>query len=575
MRYLLIISFLFCSQLIFGQRLVVEIEGISGIDLEHPKYINDSVEGELMANELIVQLHASAYLEAMIDSIKLQGRRFQVFIHQGKEYKWVHLRSGNLNDFEISQIDLNGRLFMNRNFNAKQLRKLYQRSIEYFENNGYPFASVKLDSIEIDSSRQISASLYVDRGKFYKIDSVNIESESRLNETYLKAYLNIKEGHPYNESRIQEIKTRMTEVPFLEEERQHEVRFFEEGVNVLIYPKKKKASRFDGILGLLTEEETGKIEFTGDIDLLLINAFNRGEKIGFNWRKLKGNSQDLQLDLSYPYIFQSQFGVDYYFKLFRRDTTFIDLTNRIGVSYARSASEFIRLYVERKTSSLLSRKGLNSSGISELALGDVKINLFGLGYSFQNFNYLYNPRRGIGIELDGAVGQKRLEKINALEEENPNLYDDVKLNTTQYNGKFTINYFIPIGGRSTILLGNKSAGLYSENVYENELLRFGGLKILRGFDEESMTASLYSFMTLEYRFILERNSYFALFSDGGFYESETVAGYDRDTPIGVGAGINFETKAGIFSFNYAVGRERGNAFDLRVAKIHFGFVNIF
>ncbi len=575
MKLILSIILLCFFQLLNAQRLVVEIYGVSGIDLDHPKYINDSIEGELMANNLVSQLHSSAFMEAMIDSTVLIGRRFQIYLDQGKEYKWVHLRAGNLNDFEVSQIDMNGRLFMNRSFNAKQLRKLYQRSIQYFEDHGYPFASVKLDSIVIDSSKQISAALSVDRGKIYKIDSVNIKSEERMNKAYLKAYLNIKEGSLYNERRIKEISTRMQEVPFLEEARDHEVRFFEKGVNILIYPKKKKASRFDGILGLLTEEETGKIEFTGDVDLLLINSFNRGERIGFNWRKLKGNSQDLQLDLSYPYIFQTQFGVDYYFKLFRRDTTFLDLTNRIGVSYAKSATEQIKIFAERKTSSLLSRNNLNSSGISDLALGDVKINLFGLGYSFQNYNYIYNPRRGIGIELDGAFGQKRLEKINALLEENPNLYDGVKLTTTQYSGNFNINYFIPIGGRSTVLIANKSAGLYSENVYQNELLRFGGLKILRGFDEESLAASLYSFMTLEYRFILERNSYFSLFSDGGFYESETVAGYDKDTPIGIGAGINFETKAGIFSFNYAVGKQRNNPFDLRVAKIHFGFVNIF
>ena len=125
------------------------------------------------------------------------------------------------------------------------------------------------------------------------------------------------------------------------------------------------------------------------------------------------------------------------------------------------------------------------------------------------------------------------------------------------------------------MIGNKSALIQSENIYQNELLRFGGLRLLRGFDEEALTASLYSFMTLEYRFILDRNSYLALFSDGGYYESNTVSGYDKDTPIGIGAGINFETKAGIFSFNYAFGKQRDNPFDLGAAKIHFGFVNIF
>ena len=112
-------------------------------------------------------------------------------------------------------------------------------------------------------------------------------------------------------------------------------------------------------------------------------------------------------------------------------------------------------------------------------------------------------------------------------------------------------------------------------IYRNELLRIGGLKILRGFDEESINTSSYSIFTLEYRFLLDRNSYFALFSDGGYYESKDVENSFSDTPLGIGAGINFETKAGIFSFNYAVGRQFDNPIEFRAAKIHFGFVNLF
>lgn len=575
MRALFSIFLLFFCHLALGQRLLVEVKGVSGIDLESPKYVSDSAEGERIADDLIIQLHANAFLEATIDSSYKSRGKFIIDINQGRQYQWLRLKAGNLDSYDLNKIDLNGRLYMNRPFNVRQLNRLYQRSIQYYENNGYPFASVKLDSISIDNERNISASFKVDKGKFYKVDSFKVEGKSRLNETFLRSYLQIELGQPYNEEVFSNIGKRMREIPFLSEAKQHEVRFFEEGVSLIVYPKKKNASRFDGIIGLLTDENTGKIDFTGDVDLLLINSFNRGERIGFNWRKLKGNSQDLQLNLSYPYIFQSQFGFDYKFKLFRRDTTFIDLKNRLGINYAKSASEFFRLFYERKTSRLLSRNGLNSSSIANLSLGDVAINLFGVGYSFQNFNYLYNPRKGLGLNLDFGVGLKELEKIRALEEENPNLYDGIELNTTQYSGEFDLRYFIPIAGRSAIMLGNKSAVVYSENVYQNELLRFGGLKILRGFDEEALTASAYSFMTLEYRFILDRNSYFAFFSDGGYYERNTVSEYQQDYPIGIGAGINFDTNAGIFSFNYAVGKQQSQSFDLSAAKIHFGFVNIF
>ena len=76
--------------------------------------------------------------------------------------------------------------------------------------------------------------------------------------------------------------------------------------------------------------------------------------------------------------------------------------------------------------------------------------------------------------------------------------------------------------------------------------------------------------------MVDNFSFFSVFSDYGLYENNTTGvEYISDTPVGVGAGVSFETKAGIFTFNYAVGSQFGNPIDVRAAKIHFGFINFF
>jgi hemolysin activation/secretion protein len=109
------------------------------------------------------------------------------------------------------------------------------------------------------------------------------------------------------------------------------------------------------------------------------------------------------------------------------------------------------------------------------------------------------------------------------------------------------------------------------------LYRVGGLKTLRGFDEESILASSYYIFTLEYRYLLEENSYLYFFGDGAYTENLSISytGDRYDTPYGFGAGISFETKAGIFSINYALGSQYGNPIDVRAGKVHFGIVNYF
>jgi hemolysin activation/secretion protein len=105
--------------------------------------------------------------------------------------------------------------------------------------------------------------------------------------------------------------------------------------------------------------------------------------------------------------------------------------------------------------------------------------------------------------------------------------------------------------------------------------RIGGLRTIRGINEESIFASAWSVATVEYRWLLEENSAVFVFIDQAWYEYKNRGNYSRDTPLNVGAGFNFETKAGIFTFNYALGKQFDNPVLVRNGKISFGFRSLF
>jgi len=58
-------------------------------------------------------------------------------------------------------------------------------------------------------------------------------------------------------------------------------------------------------------------------------------------------------------------------------------------------------------------------------------------------------------------------------------------------------------------------------------------------------------------------------------ENRSVENDLRDQPFGFGAGMTFETRAGIFGISYALGRQLNNPIDFRTGKIHFGYVSLF
>lgn len=525
---------------------------------------------KLELSNILNQLYSESYLTATTDSIIIDSSYYKAYLHLGKKYNWTSLKNKNISEEILSKIGFRDKLYNNRPFNQRQLSIFFNKIISFYEENGYPFASIQLDSLDINENK-ISAQLNLTKGTFYKVDSVLIKGDAGISSQYIQNYIRIKEGDIYNEVFIKKISTRIKELPFVTETDPFKILFTESKTKIYLNLKKRKASRFNGVLGILPNDNTGKIRLTGDVKLNLLNSFHKGEQIDFNWRSLQQNTQDLKLFINYPFVLNSPFGVDYNFKLYKKDTFFIDVENKIGMRYILKGNNYFKLFYSTKSSNLLSQTGLaNLSVLPPYA--DISSNLYGIGLYNSKLDYRLNPRKGYTISINGSLGNKTIRKNPKI---NDQLYAEINLNTILYNSEFNFDFYIPIKKRSVIKLGSQNSLIFNESLFENELLRIGGLKTLRGFDEESIFASFYSIETFEYRFILEQNSYLYLFFDGAYYENNSINNYISDFPFSFGSGISFETKAGIFSVSYAVGRQFNNPILFRSAKIHFGFVNYF
>jgi hypothetical protein len=81
--------------------------------------------------------------------------------------------------------------------------------------------------------------------------------------------------------------------------------------------------------------------------------------------------------------------------------------------------------------------------------------------------------------------------------------------------------------------------------------------------------------TLEYRYLLGRNSFLYAFTDLGWAEDRSSGPVARHFYAGAGVGMSFETRAGLFNLAYAAGKRDDLPFDIRQSKIHFGLVSLF
>lgn len=523
-------------------------------------------------NAILSDLRSQGYLLADIDSKKGDSLNKIYTLRIGQKFKWAKLKKGNANMDIMSKSGYSEKLYTNKPFSYSQAARLIEKTITYYENNGYPFASLQLDSVTIEDN-SLSAVLNVNKNKMIKIDSIIIKGDAKISKLFLYRYLGIRPQMLYSEASFRSMSKKIKQLPFLTEQRGQELRFYEKQNKLYLFLGKKNASQFDGIIGILPDNKTGKTVFTGDVKIRLVNTiFRSGETFDLNWRRLQTQTQDFKGRVIYPYILGTPIGVDYALKIYKKDTSFIDVNNNIGLQYYFSGLNNVKVFYKQRTASLLSTTGLSAiTVLPEYA--DVSTQSYGLGLSFEKLDYRFNPHKGFAININAQTGNKTIKKNSKI---NDLVYRNLQLRSTQYQSEGDVNLFIQVSGNNVVRLGAQYGTVFgSAPVFKNELFRIGGLRTLRGFDEESIYASSFAIPTLEYRFLFGQNSHILLFAEGAWYENNSSGTYTSDMPYSVGAGINFDTKAGIFSLNYALGSQKGNGLDVRSGKIHFGLTALF
>ncbi|MEO6314193.1 MAG: ShlB/FhaC/HecB family hemolysin secretion/activation protein [Chitinophagaceae bacterium] len=556
--------------------------------------LQQNFESRLACSEYInllpAALQTKGYPSASVDSVAYDSTSATIQLFFGDAYKLAMLSTGWVNKTELEKAGWNEQSIAGKPFDLAKLQQLKENLLAYYEENGYPFAKIQLDSLHFENE-QITAALKVDKGPQYKIDSVRIYGNARINNVFLQRYLDIADGSYYQKSKMQRISQRLLELPYIEQKQPWDMTMLGTGSVLNLYLLPKKSSQINILVGFLPanqvsnnsyEQVRTKLLFTGEATINLKNALGNGELIGVDWQQIQQKSPKLNLQYQQPYLFGSPFGITTSFDLFKKDSSYLNLNFLAGVQYALSVNQTGKLFFQVLGTNLLNVDTVMIKSTRKLPNAiDVSSFNVGVDYNLNKTNYRLNPRRGYDVQLVATTGIRNIKKNTVIAKlADPDflyasLYDTVKLKTYQFSVKASLAKYFPIGRQSTIKTAFSGGWLQSPAIFRNELFQIGGYKLMRGFDEETIFASQYAVTTAEYRYLVGLNSYFFVFADGGWARNKSVSVQTNNTFIGVGLGMAFETKAGIFNISYANGKRNDVKFDLRQSKIHIGYLNYF
>lgn len=418
--------------------------------------------------------------------------------------------------------------------------------------NGKAFAKLRLSEITQEEASTLRAQLVLNDGASRQIDSIIVKGYEKFPKAFLKYYAGVQTGKSFDQKKLVSQSEALNTLGFVKTIKPPEALFRRETTSVYFYLEKQNNNLFDGILGFTTNEETQKLEFNGYLNLELNNNLNFGEQLLINYKADGREQLNFRVKTAMPYLFKSPVGAELELKIFKRDSTFSTTDQQARITYQITPNTKVYGGYKSYESSNLLDEVIAGAGVEDYTS---RYFIGGISYTALQSNMLF-PVKSFA-RIDTEIGNRELMAA--------------KENQSRYS--VVAHHIFNLNARNSIYLQNSSSVLLSDTFLTNELFRFGGIISIRGFDENSIDASLFSVLNTEYRYQFNDGLYLHSIIDLAYFENDVIALQQKLYSFGLGLGL--QTKAGIFKFNIANGNSEDQNFKFSNTKIHISLSSRF
>ena len=546
-----IVFIFFLPILFFGQQ-VNFLEIYKNLELFKAEKINSNKVRELVNNILLSEIE-SGYFTCNVDSINLKNQKLKIYLQTGN---LISLNSIKVNSPNSLSLKLRENFNSDKTyFNANDFSEKIKKWIVLMNNNGFPFAEFEFEKSEIINSK-INLLCNLISGPLVKIDSIINPEITKKELQLVYKFTDIRNGDLFELNKIYKISENIKNTGFIDEIRPPAYEFIDNKAYIYTYFKPQSKNSINGLVGIQPgENET--VQFTGNVALNFQNALSYGEVLKFNWRRMFNSSQNLIAELSYPFLFNTNFEVQGGLDMIKKDSSFFNFNSKLIINY-KSNSNFSNGFLFTNN---------NSTNLLEDEYSSTSVNSFGFVTNFKKLDNPFNPRKGFKIKSEIAYGWKETYAIDTVAN---NI-----LKSPNFNGNLSFSSYLSLLKRTTFKIKLSGSTIQNNILYENELTRIGGYKTIRGFDEESIWVSSFVLGNFEFRYLIDEKSNVFLFSDFAWTESKTNNFLMEDYFQSFGFGTNISMPNGLLTLIYGLGRKIDNPFLIRTGKIHLGFTSYF
>tara|TARA_B110000046_G_scaffold133752_1_gene140042 strand:+ start:401 stop:2083 length:1683 start_codon:yes stop_codon:yes gene_type:complete len=555
-HYIYIIFFLFSFKALFGQEVSLKLSSDNNTEMiilskiDYKEKHKDTISLYLEIDKVSNYLKNTGYFLNVIHKVKKQYKDYIAYFSLNNKIENVVINIDSKLEvhFEKSKIK-KGKVVIP----IDKLQFTLSKISRELDKAGKSFSKVQLKNILIKNKNML-ADLEIYQSKKRTINNVIIKGYKNFPKSYIKNYFNLKNNTIFNQKITKEISEGSKILEFITEIKPPEILFTKDSTSIYIYLKKEQNNSFDGLVNF-TSKEDGGILFNGNIDLRLNNILDKGEKFSLLWNSIGNERQEFKLSTEMPYIFVSKFSPQLSFSIYKQDSTFINTKFDSKIFYTINPKAKLAITYNSENSENLKQSINNNNNNNNNNIETFNNNFLGLQFQYNLYNKNLFTNNKLYLELEPSIGKRKIRDISS----------------NQYKMEASISFNWNLNRRSSMFIKNKTGYLNSDTYIFNELFRIGGANTIRGFNEQSIFTSSYSFFNLEYRYLTSEKSYLYSITDIGHAKLNNGNEY----LLGIGLGYLFTTKKSQINISTSLGKNNTQSFDYNNIKLIINWKNYF
>ncbi len=477
------------------------------------------------------------------------GITLTVRVDEGPEVKLEEIEFDGVES--IAPEDLSDRVDLSPGdpVTAAALERDVDALLKAYAEIGRPFATVTPASAGLGEAGGLTLRFEVDEGIETWFGDVVVSGNEVTRDYVVAREARIERGERYSAAALEAVRPRLERLGIFRSVSEPIVAVDpasgEAAIGITV--EEGTSNSISGVLGYTPSPVGDSGEFTGKLDIRLMNIAGTGRQATVEW--LRPNPVETRIAFSYrePWLLGAPIDVGLWGRQAIRDTIYsttegdLYLMARMGdrtrVTWSVGGERYVPGAVDASTT-ISYRTALST----EYDGTDRSVNPTAGNFLWGWLEYAAKEERDTGDRYSSATGKLRGQTY-------------VRVRPKQV---------IALEGRAERIVSTE------EEIPFHEPLVLGGASGLRGYREEQFRGDTIGLASVEYRFILGRYSRALAFVDLGYYR-RGGSNPAKDTKLGYGIGLRGETRLGIIGVDYGLGEGDG----LLDGKLHVGLIREF